>query len=235
MGYSVPAAVGAKIAFPDRMVVSMVGDGGFLMTGQEIATAFHHGVAPIVLVFNNQMYGTIRMHQERAYPWPCLRHRADQSRFRALHRSVRRPRRGGQRTDGIRAGVPPRGGERQARRDRIAHEPGADHHARHDRRPARRQDATEGDTEAETSAGAEASRCRAGKEARIRTEGGGLVPRWYFDLSSYTRVMARLDRALSIRSRTDTHSASSAVTRPHDTGWPGRTGHDSGSQNGPAP
>jgi acetolactate synthase I/II/III large subunit len=69
MGYSVPAAVGAKIAFPDRMVISMVGDGGFMMTGQEIATAFHHGVAPIVLVFNNQMYGTIRMHQEKAYPW----------------------------------------------------------------------------------------------------------------------------------------------------------------------
>ena len=69
MGYSVPAAVGAKITFPDRMVVSMVGDGGFMMTGQEIATAFHHGVAPIVLVFNNQMYGTIRMHQERTYPW----------------------------------------------------------------------------------------------------------------------------------------------------------------------
>jgi acetolactate synthase-1/2/3 large subunit len=68
MGYSVPAAVGAKIVFPDRMVVGMVGDGGFLMTGQEIATAFHHGVSPIVLVFNNQMYGTIRMHQERAYP-----------------------------------------------------------------------------------------------------------------------------------------------------------------------
>jgi acetolactate synthase I/II/III large subunit len=69
MGYSVPAAVGAKVTFPERMVVSMVGDGGFMMTGQEIATAFHHGVAPIVLVFNNQMYGTIRMHQERAYPW----------------------------------------------------------------------------------------------------------------------------------------------------------------------
>ena len=69
MGYSVPAAVGAKITFPDRMVVGMVGDGGFMMTGQEIATAFHHGVAPIILVFNNQMYGTIRMHQERAYPW----------------------------------------------------------------------------------------------------------------------------------------------------------------------
>ena len=69
MGYSVPAAVGAKIVFPHRMVVSLVGDGGFLMTGQEIATAFHHGVAPIVLVFNNQMYGTIRMHQERAHPY----------------------------------------------------------------------------------------------------------------------------------------------------------------------
>jgi len=68
MGYGVPAAVGAKIAFPDRQVVSFVGDGGFLMTGQELATAFHHGVAPIVLVFNNQMYGTIRMYQERTYP-----------------------------------------------------------------------------------------------------------------------------------------------------------------------
>ncbi len=68
MGYSVPAAIGAKIAFPHRMVVSLVGDGGFLMTGQELATAFHHGIAPIVLVFNNQMYGTIRMHQERFYP-----------------------------------------------------------------------------------------------------------------------------------------------------------------------
>ena len=68
MGYSVPAAVAAKIAYPERMVVAFVGDGGFLMTGQEIATAFHHGVAPIVLVFNNQMYGTIRMYQERRYP-----------------------------------------------------------------------------------------------------------------------------------------------------------------------
>ena len=68
MGYSVPAAVGLKIANPDRMVISFVGDGGFMMTGQEIATAFHHGVAPIVLVFNNSMYGTIRMYQERSYP-----------------------------------------------------------------------------------------------------------------------------------------------------------------------
>jgi acetolactate synthase-1/2/3 large subunit len=68
MGYAVPAAIGAKIAFPDRQVVGFVGDGGFLMTGQELATAFHHGVAPIIIVFNNNMYGTIRMYQERAYP-----------------------------------------------------------------------------------------------------------------------------------------------------------------------
>ena len=69
MGYGVPAAIGAKIAHPARQVVCFVGDGGFLMTGQELATAFHHGVAPIVLVFNNQMYGTIRMYQERTYPF----------------------------------------------------------------------------------------------------------------------------------------------------------------------
>ena len=68
MGYGVPAGVGAAIAFPGRMVVSFVGDGGMLMTGQEIATAFQYGAAPIVLVFNNAMYGTIRMYQERSYP-----------------------------------------------------------------------------------------------------------------------------------------------------------------------
>jgi acetolactate synthase-1/2/3 large subunit len=68
MGYAVPSAIGAKITYPDRTVVALVGDGGFLMTGQEIATAFQSGVAPVVLVFNNGMYGTIRMYQERAYP-----------------------------------------------------------------------------------------------------------------------------------------------------------------------
>jgi acetolactate synthase-1/2/3 large subunit len=68
MGYSVPAAIGAAITFPGRQVISMVGDGGFMMTGQELATAIHHGATPIVLVFNNNQFGTIRMHQERAYP-----------------------------------------------------------------------------------------------------------------------------------------------------------------------
>lgn len=68
MGYGIPAAIGAAITHPDRTVLCFVGDGGALMTGQEIATAFHHGVAPIVMVFNNGMYGTIRMYQERTYP-----------------------------------------------------------------------------------------------------------------------------------------------------------------------
>ncbi|MCG7362272.1 thiamine pyrophosphate-dependent enzyme [Roseomonas sp. ACRSG] len=68
MGYAVPAAIGTKITYPNRVSIALVGDGGFLMTGQEIATAFQAGVAPIVLVFNNGMYGTIRMYQERAYP-----------------------------------------------------------------------------------------------------------------------------------------------------------------------
>ena len=68
MGYGVPAGIGAAIALPGRQTIVFVGDGGMLMTGTEIATAFHHGVAPIVLVFNNGMYGTIRMYQERTYP-----------------------------------------------------------------------------------------------------------------------------------------------------------------------
>ena len=68
MGYGVPAGIAAALAFPGRTAITFVGDGGMLMTGQEIATAFQYGVAPIVLVFNNAMYGTIRMYQERAYP-----------------------------------------------------------------------------------------------------------------------------------------------------------------------
>jgi acetolactate synthase-1/2/3 large subunit len=68
MGYSVPAAVAAKIVHPDRLVVSFVGDGGFQMTGQELATAMHAKSAPIILVFNNGIFGTIRMHQEKRYP-----------------------------------------------------------------------------------------------------------------------------------------------------------------------
>ena len=68
MGYGVPAAVAAKLVHPDRLVVGFCGDGGFMMTGQELATSMLEGVGPIILVFNNAMYGTIRMHQERRFP-----------------------------------------------------------------------------------------------------------------------------------------------------------------------
>ena len=68
MGYGLPAAVGAKRHFPDRTVVSINGDGCFMMNGQEFATAVQYNLNIIVLVIDNGMYGTIRMHQEREYP-----------------------------------------------------------------------------------------------------------------------------------------------------------------------
>jgi acetolactate synthase-1/2/3 large subunit len=68
MGYGVPAAVAAKLTAPDRMVVSFNGDGCYMMNGQELATAVQYNAPVIFVVVNNGSYGTIRMHQERAYP-----------------------------------------------------------------------------------------------------------------------------------------------------------------------
>jgi len=68
MGYGLPAAVAAKRLYPDRPVVAFAGDGCFQMTGQELATAVQYGANVIVVVVNNAMWGTIRMHQERSYP-----------------------------------------------------------------------------------------------------------------------------------------------------------------------
>ncbi len=68
MGYGVPAAVAAKLTAPARMVVSFNGDGCYMMNGQELATAMQYNAAVIFVVVNNGSYGTIRMHQERAYP-----------------------------------------------------------------------------------------------------------------------------------------------------------------------
>ncbi|AHG62857.1 thiamine pyrophosphate-binding protein [Advenella mimigardefordensis] len=68
MGYGAPAAVGAKRVMPQRQVVCFAGDGCFLMHGQEFATAVQYGLNIIVLIFDNGMYGTIRMHQEKHYP-----------------------------------------------------------------------------------------------------------------------------------------------------------------------
>ncbi|MBB6136121.1 acetolactate synthase-1/2/3 large subunit [Massilia aurea] len=68
MGYAVPSGVAAKIVHPERAVVTFAGDGEFMMTGQELATAVQYGAGVVILVFNNNMFGTIRMHQERTYP-----------------------------------------------------------------------------------------------------------------------------------------------------------------------
>ena len=68
MGYGVPAAVGMKRLDPKRTVVCFAGDGDFLMTGQEFATAVQYDLPVIIVVVDNGMYGTIRMHQERHYP-----------------------------------------------------------------------------------------------------------------------------------------------------------------------
>jgi acetolactate synthase I/II/III large subunit len=68
MGYGVPAAVMASIIAPERTVINFAGDGDFMMTSQELATAMQYGGVPIFIVFNNGMYGTIRMHQEKHFP-----------------------------------------------------------------------------------------------------------------------------------------------------------------------
>ncbi|MGJ9417965.1 thiamine pyrophosphate-binding protein [Massilia sp. CMS3.1] len=68
MGYAVPSGVAAKIVDPQRTVVTFAGDGEFMMTGQELATAVQYKAGVIIVVFNNSMFGTIRMHQEKTYP-----------------------------------------------------------------------------------------------------------------------------------------------------------------------
>jgi acetolactate synthase-1/2/3 large subunit len=68
MGYGVPAAVAAKLLHPDRVVVCFTGDGDFVMSSPELATAVQYGLPIVILLVNNGMYATIRMHQERQYP-----------------------------------------------------------------------------------------------------------------------------------------------------------------------
>ena len=68
MGFGVPAAVAASLRFPGRQVIGFAGDGGMLMTGNELATAMQYGASPILVVSDNGSYGTIRMHQEKTFP-----------------------------------------------------------------------------------------------------------------------------------------------------------------------
>ncbi len=68
MGYGMPAAVAMKRLYPERTVVCIAGDGDFLMNGQEFATAVQYDLPLVVVLADNSIYGTIRMHQEREYP-----------------------------------------------------------------------------------------------------------------------------------------------------------------------
>ena len=68
MGYGVPAAIAAKVAEPESMVVCFAGDGDFQMNCQELGSAMQAGAQPIILILNNGIYGTIRAHQEKHYP-----------------------------------------------------------------------------------------------------------------------------------------------------------------------
>ena len=87
MGYGLPAAIAAKLQFPERQVVCWAGDGCFLMHGQELATAVQYSANVIVLVVNNNMYGTIRMHQERNFPDRVVGTQLHNPDFVALARS----------------------------------------------------------------------------------------------------------------------------------------------------
>lgn len=84
MGYAIPAAVGAALAFPDRRVFAFVGDGGFMMTSQELATAKQYGGKPIVFLFDNGMYGTIRAHQAKRHPGRAIAVELRNPDFQAL-------------------------------------------------------------------------------------------------------------------------------------------------------
>ncbi|MDC3423185.1 thiamine pyrophosphate-binding protein [Aquibacillus sp. 3ASR75-11] len=88
MGYGMPAAIGAKLANPTRTVLSLSGDGGFMMTLQELETAVRYQIPIISIVFNNQMYGTIRMHQELHYPNNVIGTDLGQVRFGDLAKSM---------------------------------------------------------------------------------------------------------------------------------------------------
>ncbi|WP_417455300.1 thiamine pyrophosphate-binding protein [Kiloniella sp.] len=87
MGYGVPAGISAKITEPERVVVTLAGDGCFMMNGQEIATAVQYGANVIIIVVDNGCFGTIRMHQEREYPDRVISTRLNNPDFAALARA----------------------------------------------------------------------------------------------------------------------------------------------------
>ena len=87
MGYGVPAAIAAKLVRPERTVICFAGDGDFLMSGMELATAVQYDAPVVVVILNNGMYGTIRMHQEKMYPGRVVGTDLKNPHFAALARS----------------------------------------------------------------------------------------------------------------------------------------------------
>jgi acetolactate synthase-1/2/3 large subunit len=87
MGFGLPAAIGAARVFPKRTIVCFAGDGDFLMNGQEFATAVQYGLPIIVVLIDNGMYGTIRMHQERMFPERVIATRLRNPDFAAYARA----------------------------------------------------------------------------------------------------------------------------------------------------
>ena len=84
MGYGLPAAVAAKLIHPERVVVCFTGDGDFVMSSPELATAVQYELPIVVLLVNNGMYATIRMHQERQFPGRVIGTDLDNPDFPAL-------------------------------------------------------------------------------------------------------------------------------------------------------
>ena len=127
MGYGLPAAVGAKRIWPQKTVVCFAGDGCFLMHGQEFATAVQYDLPIVVVLIDNGMYGTIRMHQEKHYPGRISATSLKNPDF-AEYARLRRPRRTRRDHRAVRAGLRARAGQRQARHPALPDRPG-NHHA----------------------------------------------------------------------------------------------------------
>ncbi len=114
MGFGVPAAVAMKRLYPERPIVCVAGDGDFLMNGQEFATAVQYDLPFIIIINDNGLYGTIRMHQEREYPGRISATALAQSGFCRIRARLRRLRNFGRAHRGFPCGVHGGAGVRQA-------------------------------------------------------------------------------------------------------------------------
>ncbi len=127
MGYGVPAAIMAKRQHPDRIVVCFAGDGCFLMNGQEFATAVQFGIPVIIIVIDNAMYGTIRMHQEAHYPDRITATALKNPDFSAYAAAFGGHGERVERTEELRSGLRAGAGIRQARNSALLSRPAGDH------------------------------------------------------------------------------------------------------------